>query len=142
MHPGRLVRHLRVHRRPGGVGDAGCEIVGEALDERADVLGVVVHVGPRVAALGDTAGDGHHREFVGDDPGPHVFDMSVGYDLAGIRSEKVAGFIDAMHDASTEIERLRPQIAAAAGGAFAEFIRLSTTGRVGTPGALTRRHID
>jgi putative selenate reductase len=43
-------------------------------------------------------------------PGPHVFDMSVGYDLAGIRSDKVAGFIDAMHDATDEIERLRAQI--------------------------------
>ena len=54
------------------------------------------------------------RELVGhpDDggPGPHVFDMSVGYDLAGIRSDKVAGFIDAMHDATDEIERLRAQI--------------------------------
>jgi len=50
------------------------------------------------------------REYVGDDPGPHVFDMSVGYDLAGIQSEKVAGFIDAMHDATDEIERLRAQI--------------------------------
>ena len=50
------------------------------------------------------------REFVGADPGPHVFDMSVGYDLAGIKSDKVAGFIDAMADATDEIERLRAQI--------------------------------
>jgi putative selenate reductase len=50
------------------------------------------------------------REVLGDDPGPHVFDMSVGYDLAGIQSAKVAGFIDAMHDATDEIERLRAQI--------------------------------
>jgi len=49
-------------------------------------------------------------EFVGPDPGPHVFDMSVGYDLAGIQTEKVAGFIDAMGDASATIEALRPQI--------------------------------
>jgi putative selenate reductase len=54
------------------------------------------------------------HEFVGrpedGGPGSHVFDMSVGYDLAGIRSDKVAGFIDAMHDATDEIERLRAQI--------------------------------
>lgn len=54
------------------------------------------------------------QEFVGQPeeggPGAHVFDMSVGYDLAGITSEKVAGFIDAMHDATDEIERLRAQI--------------------------------
>ena len=54
------------------------------------------------------------HEFVGrpedGGPGPHVFDMSVGYDLAGIRSDKVAGFIDAMADATDEVERLRAQI--------------------------------
>jgi putative selenate reductase len=54
-------------------------------------------------------------EFVGPDPGAHVFDMSVGYDLAGIRTDKVRGFIDSMRDASAEIERLRPEIR----GAFA-----------------------
>jgi len=65
------------------------------------------------------------REHVGrdsdGDPGPHVFDMSVGYDLAGIQTPKVAGFIDAMRDASAEIERLRPEIAADPSGVFAEF---------------------
>ena len=68
------------------------------------------------------------REFVGrdsdGDPGPHVFDMSVGYDLAGIQDPKVAGFIDAMRDASAEIERLRPEIAADPSGVFAEFADL------------------
>jgi putative selenate reductase len=39
-----------------------------------------------------------------------VFDISVGYDLAGIRSGKVAGFIDGLLDASSAIERLRRQI--------------------------------
>ncbi len=65
------------------------------------------------------------REYVGrnadGDPGPHVFDMSVGYDLAGIQSPKVAGFIEAMRDATAEIERLRPQIAADPSGVFVEF---------------------
>jgi putative selenate reductase len=63
-------------------------------------------------------------EFVGD-PGPHVFDMSVGYDLEGISTPKIAGFIDGMRDATDEIERLRPQI----GGAFAELadIEISST---------------
>jgi putative selenate reductase len=54
------------------------------------------------------------HEFVGgpadSGTGSHVFDMSVGYDLAGIQSDKVAGFIDAMTDASEEIERLRAEI--------------------------------
>jgi len=49
-------------------------------------------------------------EYVGQDPGPHVFDMSVGYDLAGISTDKVSGFIRGMRDATHEIDRLRPQI--------------------------------
>ena len=53
-------------------------------------------------------------------PGPHVFDMSVGYDLEGIRSDKVSGFVDAMADAGEEIDRLRAQVPA--GSAFA-FLR-------------------
>ncbi len=43
-------------------------------------------------------------------PGPHVLDMSVGYDLAGISNERVAAFIRGMHDATTEIDRLRADI--------------------------------
>ncbi|MGI9647805.1 MAG: 4Fe-4S dicluster domain-containing protein, partial [Acidimicrobiia bacterium] len=50
------------------------------------------------------------QEYIGADPGPYVFDMSVGYDLAGIQSDKVAGFIGSMLDATAEIERLRPLI--------------------------------
>ncbi len=58
--------------------------------------------------------------FIGQDPGPHVFDMSVGYDLAGISSPKVAAFIRGMRDASDEIAALRSEIA----GPFAEFADL------------------
>ncbi len=56
------------------------------------------------------------RDFVAD-PGPHVFDMSVGYDLAGITTEKVASFIDGMRDATTSIDVLRSELT----GPFAEF---------------------
>ncbi len=52
------------------------------------------------------------RPHLGADPGPHIFDISVGYDLAGIRSDKVAGFIDRMTDATADIDRFRPQIPA------------------------------
>ncbi len=65
----------------------------------------------------------HIHNADGQGPGPHVFDMSVGYDLAGISGEKVASFIRGMRDASAEIRRLRPEIAAA-GGTFAEFADL------------------
>ncbi len=41
-----------------------------------------------------------------------VFDMSVGYDLAGIRSERVQAFIRGMMDAKAIVERLRREIPA------------------------------
>ncbi len=56
-------------------------------------------------------------EFVGTDPGPHVFDMSVGYDLAGISSDKVATFIRGMRDATAEIDAMRSELT----GPWAQF---------------------
>jgi len=50
-------------------------------------------------------------EHLGPDPGRHVFDMSVGYDLAGISTDKVAGFISTMRDASAVISRMRTGLA-------------------------------
>ncbi len=44
------------------------------------------------------------------DLGETVFDMSVGYDLAGVRSAKVGAFLKGMMDASKVIERLRAEI--------------------------------
>ncbi len=61
---------------------------------------------------------------IGPDPGPWVFDMSVGYDLAGISGDKVAAFIRGMRDAQAEVDALRPEVASAAGGAFAELADL------------------
>ena len=48
--------------------------------------------------------------FVGPDPGPHIFDLSVGYDLAGISTPEVGSFIDSMRDGTEIINRLRPLI--------------------------------
>ena len=42
--------------------------------------------------------------------GETVYDMSIGYDLAGIQSDKVGNFIRNMLDASHEVERLRNEI--------------------------------
>ncbi len=39
-----------------------------------------------------------------------IYDMSIGYDLTGIQSEKVCGFIRGMIDATASVERLRDQI--------------------------------
>jgi len=47
--------------------------------------------------------------------GRTVFDMSVGYDLAGIRSERVQAFLRSMKDARPVIERLRRELPAELG---------------------------
>lgn len=39
-----------------------------------------------------------------------IFDISLGYDLAGIQTEKVAGFVRKMKDASGVLERLRAEL--------------------------------
>ncbi len=44
--------------------------------------------------------------------GEAILDLSVGYDLAGIKSEKVQKFLDGMRDASAEVEKLRAEIPA------------------------------
>ncbi len=44
--------------------------------------------------------------------GDTVFDMSVGYDLAGIRSERVRAFMAGLMDATPLVERLRAEIPA------------------------------
>ena len=44
--------------------------------------------------------------------GDTIFDMSVGYDLAGVRGEKVQRFIEGMKDARTVVDRLRGEIPA------------------------------
>ncbi|NOX28689.1 MAG: 4Fe-4S dicluster domain-containing protein [Actinobacteria bacterium] len=54
---------------------------------------------------------------VGDNPGPHLFDMSVGYDLAGISGAKVTAFLRGMVNATEVIDQLRPEI----GGSFSQF---------------------
>lgn len=54
---------------------------------------------------------------LGDNPGEHVFDLSVGYDLEGIQSEKVANFIASMMDATDTVERLRDELV----GEWAQF---------------------
>src|SRR5207248_582667 len=44
--------------------------------------------------------------------GDVIFDMSVGYDLAGIKSEPVQRFLDGMRDASALIAELLAEIPA------------------------------
>jgi putative selenate reductase len=74
--------------------------------------------------------------FLGSDTGPHIFDLSVGYDLAGISNDRVAGFIDGLMDASAEIERLRPEI----GGLFAQWADLEFPTRVADTVTLSTFH--
>ena len=41
---------------------------------------------------------------------PFVFDISVGYDLEGVRSRAVAGWLESMRDASAVVDQLRREI--------------------------------
>ena len=76
------------------------------------------------------------RPYLGPDPGPHIFDLSVGYDLAGISTPQVAWFIDSMMDATEEIERLRPEV----GGEFAQFRDLDFPPRIADTVTLSTFH--
>ncbi len=49
------------------------------------------------------------REILGD-PGGHAFELSVGYDLAGIQSERLTGFIAGLRDAEAVLAELKKQI--------------------------------
>ena len=74
--------------------------------------------------------------YVGSDPGPYIFDLSVGYDLAGISTDQVAWFIDSMMDATEEIERLRPEI----DGKFTRFRDLYFPSRIADTVTLSTFH--
>lgn len=68
--------------------------------------------------------------------GDTVFDMSVGYDLAGIRSERVRAFMAGMLDARPVVERLRAQIPPA----FAHLRELPFTTRISDTLTLSTFH--
>jgi putative selenate reductase len=61
-----------------------------------------------------------HAEVLGPDAGETIFDISVGYDLKGITSSKVRGWLASIRDASKLVEYLRDQIPAE----FAEYRKL------------------
>ncbi|NHZ70826.1 MAG: hypothetical protein GWP18_04220 [Proteobacteria bacterium] len=75
-------------------------------------------------------------EFLGPDTGPHIFDMSVGYDLAGISSPKVAHFIETMMDASERIDAFREEIPEP----FGEFRNLKFPSKIARTLTLSTMH--
>ncbi len=66
------------------------------------LLAVLRRWEPLTAAVGDMAGPA----------GDHAFELSVGYDLAGIRSDRVTAFIAGLLDAREMIDRFRQEIPA------------------------------
>ena len=74
--------------------------------------------------------------FVGEDSGSYVFDMSVGYDLAGISSPKVAGFIRGMLDATAEIDALRAELT----GQWAKYANFAFNPRISDTLTLSTFH--
>ena len=49
------------------------------------------------------------RDAVGE-PGDHAFELSVGYDLAGIRTDRMAALIDGLRQAGPRLDALRAQV--------------------------------
>ena len=77
---------------------------------------------------GSTAG-------AGADPFDTVFDISVGYDLDGIRSDKVAGFLRSMRDPGAVFDELRGELVDAGRGGDADLRRWS---RLELPDSISR----
>jgi len=65
-----------------------------------------------------------------------LFDMSVGYDLEGIRNDRVAALLRGMRDAGKVVDRLRRQIPAA----FKQYRDLDFTTRLGNSVTLSTFH--
>ena len=74
--------------------------------------------------------------FIGEDSGSYVFDMSVGYELAGISSPKVAGFIRGMLDATAEIDALRAELT----GPWAKYANFAFNPRISDTLTLSTFH--
>lgn len=79
------------------------------------------------------------RPHIGD-PGPHVFDLSVGYDLEGISTPKVAAFIDGMMDATAELDALRAELRAMTTGPWAAFADVEVDPRLSDTLTLSTFH--
>jgi putative selenate reductase len=65
-----------------------------------------------------------------------VFDISVGYDLEGIRSEKVTGFIEGMKDPAQSFELLRAELS----GDLAEFSEIDLPRQISDTVTLSTFH--
>ncbi|MEJ2341007.1 MAG: 4Fe-4S binding protein [Gemmatimonadales bacterium] len=65
-----------------------------------------------------------------------VFDISVGYDLEGIRSEKVTGFIEGLKDPAHSFEALRAQLS----GDLAEFSNIDLPAQISDTVTLSTFH--
>ena len=76
------------------------------------------------------------KEYLGDDPGAHVLDLSVGYDLEGISSPKVATFIASMMDATDVVDRLRGELS----GEWAQFKNFEFTTNISNTLTLSSFH--
>lgn len=83
-------------------------LVHESLDQYVQGAMLIHMLRNCPQTFGNPFGDVDHSGLSGET----IFDMSVGYDLAGIQSEKVGNFIRSMMDATEEIDRLRNEIPA------------------------------
>ncbi|MBK8166802.1 MAG: glutamate synthase [bacterium] len=70
------------------------------------------------------------------EPGDHAFELSVGYDLAGLRHERMAAFIDGLADAGPRLDALRAQV----GGPFAHLRDVAADPRLVRTATLSTFH--
>jgi putative selenate reductase len=70
------------------------------------------------------------------EPGPHAFELSVGYDLEGVRSRRMRLFIEALRDARPILDELQPTIPEP----FAQWRQADLPGRVVASATLSTFH--
>lgn len=69
-------------------------------------------------------------------PGEHVFELSVGYDLAGVQSEPVTRFISGLRNATAAIDAMRSGI----GGSFAHLRDVPAAGEIVNTATISTFH--
>jgi len=89
--------------------------VHESLDEYVKGAMLIEMLRHRRRQDGESNGESDGRLALAPGFGDTLFDISVGYDLEGIRGDKVAGFLRGMLDAAPVIERLRAELPAELG---------------------------
>jgi len=86
--------------------------VADSLDQYVQGAMLIHMLRQAPEAFGEPLGEAMGEADFSGPSGETIYDMSIGYDLAGIQTEKVCQFIRGMIDATESVERLRDQLPA------------------------------